>query len=42
MFNGAAKCSKDGFAKFYGGLIDEQCNQKAAVFDTPQGKRRLF
>jgi len=32
-FNGIAKCSKTEFAKFYNGVAEEQCNQKAAVFD---------
>lgn len=39
MFNGAAKCSKAEFQKFYNAIVDEQCNQKVAVFDKPAGRR---
>jgi hypothetical protein len=34
-FNGVASCSKGDFQGFYNGIVDEQCNQKAAVFDKP-------
>jgi hypothetical protein len=39
MFNGSGKCTKEQFWEFYGKVTDASCNEKASVFDKPQGRK---